>query len=488
MGPKKVQKMALGEFLADESYGTSWADEMEDMPTIQTRTTSGYGSSTRRDYGATTTTTTGSGNDRYSGYSRADDGDRFPARAAVPIPDHPPYTAHVGNLSFDVTEGEISDFFASCEVSNVRLVRDREQDRPKGFGYVEFSTRDGLLAALELNGKQLAGRNVRISVAEPAKDRGDDRTAGEWRRSGPLPALEPSQRRGYERHDREDGGHGRRQNSFREEGDGKVRDFGNWERKGPLSPLPATSPTGNDRPRGEFRRRSPAPNADGFERHGGFRERPPVERQPSAAEKDNEWRKGARPDAPQRSTPASPVIPQSRPRLELKKRSEQPVATEAPTTGSDKPNPFGGARPIDTTQREKEIEERRAAAAAARKAKEEKEREEKKAAREAEAKEKAASEAGTPVATKGFDVLRRGSGSVAGEEGEEQVKPEGPGPDRPPRGDRRAEKPQPKSPDNWRARGPGPKETPKNEGESDGWSTVTTGKRGGRGSGRAPVA
>jgi hypothetical protein len=75
-------------------------------------------------------------------------------------------------------------------------------------------------------------------------------------------------------------------------------------------------------------------------------------------------------------------------------------------------------------------------------------------------------------------VLRRGSGPAEGEEPAKAVKS-----DRPPR----AEKPQPKSPENWRAR-PVPKEAPKAEGESDGWSTVTTGKRGGRGSGRVPAA
>lgn len=99
----------------------------------------------------------------------ADDSDR-PARAVVPVPDRPPYNAHVGNLSFEATENEISDFFANCNVTNVRLIRDREQgDRPKGFGYVEFGTKDGLLAALDLNGSQLAGRPVRINVAEPRK-------------------------------------------------------------------------------------------------------------------------------------------------------------------------------------------------------------------------------------------------------------------------------------------------------------------------------
>lgn len=99
----------------------------------------------------------------------ADDSERYPARAQLPVPDKPPYTAHVANLSFEVTEGEISEFFASCNVSSVRLVRDRVEDRPKGFGYVEFNTKDGLVAALDLNGTQLAGRPVRINVADPRK-------------------------------------------------------------------------------------------------------------------------------------------------------------------------------------------------------------------------------------------------------------------------------------------------------------------------------
>lgn len=93
--------------------------------------------------------------------------DRYPPRETLPVPDKPPYTAHIGNLSYESTEAEIAEFFASCEVANVRLVRDRMEDRPKGFGYVEFSTREGLIAALELNGLNLSGRNIRINVAEP---------------------------------------------------------------------------------------------------------------------------------------------------------------------------------------------------------------------------------------------------------------------------------------------------------------------------------
>ena len=93
----------------------------------------------------------------------------FSQRPELPLPTKPPFTAHIGNLSFDAAEAEISDFFADCSVSNVRLVRDKMEDRPKGFGYVEFETLDGLKKALDLNNAQLAGRKVRISVADPRK-------------------------------------------------------------------------------------------------------------------------------------------------------------------------------------------------------------------------------------------------------------------------------------------------------------------------------
>lgn len=93
----------------------------------------------------------------------------FTPRDQLPLPSKPPYTAHLGNLSFDVTQADIQDFFAACGVSNVRLVEDKLDRKPKGFGYVEFASLDGLKKALDLNGNQFQGRNVRISIAEPRK-------------------------------------------------------------------------------------------------------------------------------------------------------------------------------------------------------------------------------------------------------------------------------------------------------------------------------
>lgn len=100
--------------------------------------------------------------DRTAGYA---------VREQLPMPDKPPYTAHLGNLSFEVTEPDVRDFLDGCEVTSVRIVEDKMDRRPKGFGYVEFGTVDGLKKALTLSETQFQGRNIRISVADPRKSR-----------------------------------------------------------------------------------------------------------------------------------------------------------------------------------------------------------------------------------------------------------------------------------------------------------------------------
>jgi hypothetical protein len=91
----------------------------------------------------------------------------YAVREELPLPNKPPYTAHLGNLSFDATEGDVNDFFSGCEVTNVRIVEDKIDRKPKGFGYVEFGSVEGLKKALDLSGSSFQGRNVRVSVAEP---------------------------------------------------------------------------------------------------------------------------------------------------------------------------------------------------------------------------------------------------------------------------------------------------------------------------------
>lgn len=63
--------------------------------------------------------------------------------------------------------GDLEDHFTACSVTSVRIVEDKETMKPKGFGYIEFASLDGLKKALELNEQPFNGRRIRVSVAEP---------------------------------------------------------------------------------------------------------------------------------------------------------------------------------------------------------------------------------------------------------------------------------------------------------------------------------
>jgi len=142
---------------------------------------------------------------------------------------------------------------------------------------------------------------------------------------------------------------------------------------------------------GEGRQESRGPRRE-FQPATERPERPAyTERQPTAADQDSQWRTKMRPDAPSptstpdASTPSSPApsaaAPASRPRLNLAKRtvSEAKPEAAAANTPSDKPNPFGAAKPIDTAAKEKEIEEKRQLELRQKKEADDKAREEKKA-------------------------------------------------------------------------------------------------------------
>ncbi|AEO69121.1 a70622a1-be73-4846-95c3-ef8d33556345 [Thermothielavioides terrestris] len=433
MAPKKkeVQKLSLGDFLNDTSLGpsTSWADEVEDtfgtqpLPPPERRVpTSSYGASNDRGYHSLR--------------------ENLPQK----LPEKPPFTAHLGNLSYDATVDTITEFFEGCNVLSVRIIEDREQNRPKGFAYAEFADLEGLKSALTRDGQIFQGRSIRIKVAEPPRG-GFERPEREldWsQRRGPLTDIPP---RGGDRRGPSDLGERRRE--FQPADDGKVRDFNNWERRGPLSPLPQQERPGSregsrsramDARSESFRgnrRVSPAAWGPGEGRQDGSRpprrefgdrpERP--ERVPTAAEKDPNWRNSMRPDASIKSpgesregseAPPSPApaaaLPAVRPKLNLAKRtvSEATDAAPAASTAADpKSSPFGAARPIDTAAREREIEERRQ-----REKKEAEERaKEEKRAREAAAKEAAEKAAAEKLAAEKAAAEKAAAEKAAKENG-----------------------------------------------------------------------
>jgi cold-inducible RNA-binding protein len=73
----------------------------------------------------------------------------------------------VGNLSFSLTDDALRDEFLPIgPVERAEIVRDKYDERSRGFGFVEMvNAADGERAVRELNGKELMGRPLRVEIA-----------------------------------------------------------------------------------------------------------------------------------------------------------------------------------------------------------------------------------------------------------------------------------------------------------------------------------
>ncbi|PID47523.1 MAG: RNA-binding protein [Proteobacteria bacterium] len=81
---------------------------------------------------------------------------------------------YVGNLSYSMTEEELKDTFAQFgDVKSAKIIVDRNfNNRSKGFGFVEMENDDEAKKAIEeLEGKEVAGRALRVNEARPREDR-----------------------------------------------------------------------------------------------------------------------------------------------------------------------------------------------------------------------------------------------------------------------------------------------------------------------------
>ncbi len=80
---------------------------------------------------------------------------------------------YVGNLSYATTEEELRELFAQAgTVASVELIKDRDTNRSKGFGFVAMSTQaEAQNAISKFNGYLLGGRNLTVNVARPREER-----------------------------------------------------------------------------------------------------------------------------------------------------------------------------------------------------------------------------------------------------------------------------------------------------------------------------
>ena len=84
---------------------------------------------------------------------------------------------YVSNLGFNVTDNDLRKLFEGYgQVSSAKIITDRESGRSRGFGFVEMdSEKDANLAISKLNGKEMDGRALSVSVAKERENRSERR-------------------------------------------------------------------------------------------------------------------------------------------------------------------------------------------------------------------------------------------------------------------------------------------------------------------------
>ncbi|XP_060109118.1 eukaryotic translation initiation factor 4B isoform X3 [Heteronotia binoei] len=366
---KKGKTLTLTDFLAEDGGGgttyipkpVSWADETDDLE------------------GDVSTTWHSNDDDVY----RAPPIDRSilptaPRSAREPnidrsrLPKSPPYTAFLGNLPYDVTEESIKEFFRGLNISAVRLPREPSNpERLKGFGYAEFEDLDSLLRALSLNEESLGNRRIRVDVADQAQDKDrDDRSFGRDRdRNRDSERFETDWRARPATESFDDYPPRRGEDSFGDRYRDRDRYDSDRYRDGPRREMDRFG--GRDRyddrrdyDRGGFDSRSGSGRrafGSGYRRDddfrgGGDRYEDRYERRDDRMDRwssrDDYYREDSRRDD-RGST--------QRPKLNLKPRStpkDEDTSVAPATQSSRAASIFGGAKPVDTAAREREVEER----------------------------------------------------------------------------------------------------------------------------------
>lgn len=78
----------------------------------------------------------------------------------------------VGGISWNLEWQDLKDEFNKFgEVVYVKVIKDRETGKSKGFGFVEFANLEDAVKAKEaMDGAELDGRNIKVDYAQEKKE------------------------------------------------------------------------------------------------------------------------------------------------------------------------------------------------------------------------------------------------------------------------------------------------------------------------------
>lgn len=136
------------------------------------------------------------------------------------------FNIYLTNLSFRVDEEVLKSAFGKFgAVYETSIVRDPLTKRSRGFGFVSFNSEEELRRALEMNGQELEGRQIKVERAKRTK--GHAKTPGQY--LGPSSMASKRDDRGGNRDDR---GYSDRnsRDSYRDVRGGTTRDDRGYDR------------------------------------------------------------------------------------------------------------------------------------------------------------------------------------------------------------------------------------------------------------------
>ncbi len=90
---------------------------------------------------------------------------------------------YVGGLSWNTDNAGLETAFSSFgQIEEAIVITDRETGRSRGFGFVTFGSEEDAEKALSLDGSELDGRNLKVSLAREREPRrgGGGGGGGRW--------------------------------------------------------------------------------------------------------------------------------------------------------------------------------------------------------------------------------------------------------------------------------------------------------------------
>jgi len=93
----------------------------------------------------------------------------FPKATAHDLPQN--NELYIGNIDYKVSYHDLKKTFGDCgEIVSLKVIKDNQTGRSKGFGFIRFKTVKDAKKALRLNGSQLKSRKILVTFAKKRYD------------------------------------------------------------------------------------------------------------------------------------------------------------------------------------------------------------------------------------------------------------------------------------------------------------------------------